>query len=64
MQKIAVACLYASIIIFLFGTLDRMTGAKSFLAGVAPEAYWKGGMMLLTYAVVFRFWGFAQRGSA
>jgi hypothetical protein len=64
MQKIAVACLYASIIILLFGTLDRLTGAKSFISGVAPEAYWKGGMMLITYAVVFRFWGLGQRGAA
>jgi hypothetical protein len=64
MQKAAVACLYASIIVLLFGTLDRLTGAKSFVAGVAPEAYWKGGMMLITYAVVFRLWPLGNRVGA
>ena len=59
MQKAAVICLYVSAFVFLFGTLDRFTGPSSFISGVAPRVYWNGGLMLLAYAAVLRFWPLA-----
>jgi hypothetical protein len=63
MQKAAVACLYGSAIILVFGTLDRFVGPGSFIPGVAPGAYWKGGLMLLAYAAVLRLWPMAERST-
>jgi hypothetical protein len=64
MPNVALACLYASMVILAFGTLDRLTGARTFIPGVAPEAFWKGGMMLLAYAVVLRLWPLGERRAA